>query len=111
MAYTDMVQLVRDIREHTRETGHRVESKDLPKLRMLWYECDGCFNEDGVDKFWAIGLKAVKTLRYRRDPEALLFRELVGTSAGRLKLIEYLNYRIDLDLAPILDRYHRPWPL
>lgn len=105
--YTDVVQLVRDIRSHTLKPGHEVVSLDAPETRIFWYSCVGCAAE-GLDFAWFIGMKDIKKLRDQKCSEAQLLVKLLSSQKGRGILVEYLNHRIDFELAPILDRYHRP---
>ena len=103
-----MIQLFLSIRRHTLKPGHTVVASDSPKERTFWYECEGCYRE-GVNTSWFIGFKALKELRDRGGPDALLLGRLLSTQAGRLELVEYMNHRVDFKLGPVVDRYHRPW--
>ena len=107
--YTDMIQLVLDIRRHTRMPGHEVGASYLGKSRMYWYGCSGC-NAIGKDTSWIISQRSIhELLGQSGGGVASLIIQLMGNQSGRATLVEYLNNRIDFEPSRVVDRYHRPW--
>jgi len=106
--YRDPVRMVRDIRAHVHEHGHRVQPADDPMRQMLGYMCPTC------EVFWTCGLLALREL----DEARLMGTPLTGVVQRRdvrERLTAYLNWELDdprptePSKVPVLSRYKRPW--
>jgi hypothetical protein len=94
MLCTDYLQMLRDVYQHAKETGHEILNADNPMRREIGLVCVDCGKEDpeGVLPSWEIGLIGLRTsLDTLPVRVSSLLRLAASSTAGRNQVLALIN--------------------
>jgi hypothetical protein len=84
--YTDVLQMVREIRDHVRETGHEVVTEDYPT--KIGYRCPSCSHELA---HWHLDIWIFNSIIDGARLYGISLQGILSYDAQRQRLTDYLN--------------------
>jgi hypothetical protein len=87
--YRDVIEMLRDIRQHVRNFGHQVLASDDPKAQMYGYFCNDC---ESSGSHWTCSSSAIHRQSMGGNwEETVLIRRMSNSHEDRERLTSWLN--------------------